>query len=131
LLFAIIGFIAALITRSQSLALLGALAVWIVTSFVVPQFVSGTSPIASLNPASAPVDVSQSAFFRTTRLFKPVSISEEFKTAGLQLLDASPTGDTNSTFPQIWPLGVSLFGATYIGWKRLQRLTVHEESAND
>lgn len=131
LFFALIGFTAALLTRSQSLALLGALAVWIVISFVIPQFASGVSPIASLNPASTPVDATQSVFFRTTQIAKPLSLSEEYKTVGLKLLDAAPTGDQTSTFPQLLPLGVSLIGITYLGWRRMQHITVHEESAND
>jgi ABC-type transport system involved in multi-copper enzyme maturation permease subunit len=43
MLFALIGLSAALMTRSQSLSLLGSIGVWIVISFVVPQFASGPS----------------------------------------------------------------------------------------
>ena len=129
--FAIIGFIAALVTRSQSLALLGALAVWIIISFVVPQFASGISPIASLNPASTAIDATQSTFFKTTQLMKPLSFSEEYKTVGLQLLDASPAGSPTNSLPQLLPLVAGLIGVVYLGWRRMERLTVHEESASD
>jgi ABC-type transport system involved in multi-copper enzyme maturation permease subunit len=131
LLFALVGFLAALLTRSQSLALLGALAVWIVISFVIPQFASGVSPIASLNPATAPVDATQSAFFRTTQIVKPVSLGEEFKSVGLKLLDASPAGDRTRTLPQLIPLGVSLIGITYLARRRMNLLTVYDEAFND
>ena len=131
LFFALVGFLAALLTRSQSMALLGALAVWIVISFVIPQFASGVSPIASLNPASAAVDATQSVFFRTTQLAKPLSLSEEYKSVGLKLLDASPEGDRSNTLPQLIPIGISLIGITYLTWRRMNRLTLHEEAMND
>lgn len=130
-LFALTGATAALMTRSQSLALLGALGVWIVISFVLPQFTSGVSPIASLNPVAAPVDSSQTAFFRTTRLLKPFSISEQYKATGSQLLDAIPRTEYTNLVPQLLPLGASLIGVACLGWARMKRLTVYEESAHD
>jgi ABC-type transport system involved in multi-copper enzyme maturation permease subunit len=131
LFFALVGFLAALLTRSQSFALLGALAVWIVISFVIPQFASEVSPVASLNPNTAPVDATQSVFFRTTQLAKPLSLSEEYKTLGLKLLDASPAGDRTTTLPQLIPLGVGLLGMTYLARRRVNLLSVHEEALND
>ena len=131
LFFALVGFVAALLTRSQSLALLGALAVWIIISFVIPQFASGVSPVASLNPNTAPVDATQSAFFRTTQIAKPLSLGEEYKSVGLKLLDASPAGDRTTTLPQLIPLGVGLLGITYFARRRVNLLSVHEEALND
>jgi ABC-type transport system involved in multi-copper enzyme maturation permease subunit len=131
MLFALIGFSAALMTRSQSLSLLGSIGVWIVISFVVPQFASGVRPIASLNPVSASVGTSQTAFFRATQIIKPFSLSERFKDLGIQLLDAIPKSEQTSVAPQVVPLCVALFGVFAFGWRRMKNVHIYEDSIND
>ena len=57
--FVLIGAVTVLATRSRSLALLAALAVWLVATFAVPQVTSGLRPTQSLNPVIEPVGTSQ------------------------------------------------------------------------
>jgi ABC-type transport system involved in multi-copper enzyme maturation permease subunit len=131
MLFALIGLSAALMTRSQSLSLLGSIGVWIVISFVVPQFASGVSPIASLNPVSAPIGTSQTALFRATQVIRPFSLNERFKDVGIQWLDAIPKTEQTSVAPQVLPLGAALIGVFAFCWRKMKRIHVYEDSIND
>lgn len=96
LMFALVGMVSVLVTRRRSMALLGALGVWLVLTFVVPQFTSGLRPTASLNPISEPVGTSQT-FFDVTARARPLSVGEQYKEASgriLQTAVAEPLGDT-------------------------------------
>jgi hypothetical protein len=98
---------------------------------VVPQFASGVSPIASLNPVSASVGTSQTAFFRATQIIKPFSLNERFKDLGIQLLDAIPKSEQSGVASQVVPLGAALLGVFIFGWQRIKRIRVYEDSIND
>jgi ABC-type transport system involved in multi-copper enzyme maturation permease subunit len=86
LLFVLIGAVAALLLRSQSTALLAAIAVWVLVTFAAPQFTSGLRPVASLNPVTDPVTASSSPFFKVTSKAKPVSVNEQYKTLSTRIL---------------------------------------------
>lgn len=88
-IFALVAMVAVLLTRRRSMALLSALGAWLVVTFVVPQFISGLSPTASLNPLSVPVGTSQT-FFDITSHVRFVSLSEVFKDASAQILATAP-----------------------------------------
>ncbi|MEP7223808.1 MAG: ABC transporter permease subunit [Actinomycetota bacterium] len=86
LLFVLIGIVAALLTRSQSLGLFAAVAVWVLITFATPQFTSGLRPVASLNPVTDPVAVSHSGFFRATSKAKPLAVNEQYKALSTRIL---------------------------------------------
>lgn len=94
-LFVLVGMLTPLLTRRRSLALLSAIGIWLVITFVVPQVTSGLRPTQSLNPLSEPVGTSQ-AFFRVTHHASALSLSEQYKHAAGAVLgtapDASATG---------------------------------------
>lgn len=91
----------------RSLALLSAIGVWLIITFVVPQFTSGLRPTQSLNPLTEPVGTSQ-AFFRVTQA-QPLSIVEQYKTAAGTILGTSPNRPTTETVLTIVPIVVAGF----------------------
>jgi ABC-type transport system involved in multi-copper enzyme maturation permease subunit len=134
LLFVLIGIVAALLIRSQSLGLFAAVAVWLLITFASPQFTSGLRPVASLNPVTDPASASHSRFFRATSRVKPIAVNEQYKALSARLLtagnDVVRTG-AGKTAAQVSPitLAVLLLG----GWAYLlvQRHDFSEEAARD
>jgi len=91
--FSMIGLFFAAYSRSESLALLAPVVVWILISFAIPQLNSAVGPTALLNPTSSQAKLPQSQFFTTVRaIVHPFSISEDFKSVGRSLLQ----GDISS-----------------------------------
>ncbi len=134
LLFALIGLVAALLTRSQSLGLFAAVAVWALITFATPQFTSGLRPVASLNPVVDPATVSHSGFFRATSKIKPLAVNEQYKALSTRLLsrgnDAVQAG-AGKTAVQLAPI---VFFVALLGlWSRrlIARHDFSEETASD
>lgn len=131
LLFVLIGMITALLARSQSMALLAAVAVWVVVTFATPELTSGLRPVASLNPVTDPVTVSSSPFFQVTSKAKPISVNEQYKALSTAILAEDSKLDPGTTAGQLAPIGgfVLLLG----GWAYLlvRRHDFSEEAARD
>ena len=134
LLFALIGLVAALLTRSQSLGLFAAVAVWALITFATPQFTSGLRPVASLNPVTDPVAVSHSGFFRATSKAKPLAVNEQYKALSTRLLsqgnDVVRAG-SGKTAVQLAP--IVFFVLLLGGWanRLIKRHDFSEETARD
>lgn len=118
--FALVGMLTALLTRRRSLALLSAIGVWLVVTFVVPQFTSGLRPTQSLNPLTEPVGTSQ-AFFRVTQQAQPLSIVEQYKAAAGTILGTSSTNSTTATVVAIVPIVIAGFLLTGLVLWQIQR----------
>lgn len=103
MLFALVGMVTVLLSRSRSLALLAALGVWLVLTFAVPQFTSGLRPTASLNPITDPVSTSQ-RFFQITAQARPFSVSEQYKEAAGRILQTAPAEAAATTVGRTLPL---------------------------
>lgn len=119
MLFALVGMLTVLATRRRSLALLSALGVWLVLTFVVPQFTSGLRPTSSLNPISNPVSLSQ-PFFDLTARARPVSVSEQYKAASVQILQTENPEPVTVTAGRVLPIAVvtALLGLLTVGLVR-------------
>ncbi len=116
-LFALIGMFTALLARRRSLALLSAMGVWLVITFVVPQITSGLRPPQSLNPLTEPVGTSQ-AFFRFTQRAQSLSIVEQYKTASGTILGTAPNPSTAETLLAIVPIaGAAILLTLLVLWK--------------
>ncbi|MFN8124107.1 MAG: ABC transporter permease subunit [Thermoleophilia bacterium] len=131
LVFMLVGMAAALLLRSQSTALLAAVAVWVLVTFATPQFTSGLRPVASLNPVNDPVAVSASPFFRATSKAKPVSVSEQYKTLSTQILTEGHRFTFGATLGHIAP--ILAFGALLMAWslRLVRRYDFSEEAVVD
>lgn len=115
--FALVGMVTALLARRRSLALLSAMGVWLVITFVVPQFTSGLRPTQSLNPLTEPVGTSQ-AFFRATQRAQPLSIVEQYKTVSGAILGTAPNPSTAETVLAIVPVvGAAILLTLLVLWK--------------
>lgn len=111
MVFAVIGMLTMLLTGRRPLALLSAIGIWLVITFVVPQFTSGLRPTASLNPIVDPVSTSQ-RFFRITAHARPASLIEQYKAASAQILDTAPPDTLAHTLARTIPLLVALLTLT-------------------
>lgn len=104
--FVLVGMLTALLTDRRSLTLLSAIGVWLVVTFVVPQFTSGLRPTQSLNPLTEPVGTSQT-FFRVTQRAQPLSIVEQYKAAAGTILGTSPNSSTAETVVTVVPIVIA------------------------
>jgi ABC-type transport system involved in multi-copper enzyme maturation permease subunit len=107
MLFVAVGMVTVLVARRRSLGLLSAIGMWLVVTFVVPQFTSGLRPAQSLNPIVDPVSTSQ-AFFRVTARARPYSITEQFKEASGRILATAPSETMWDTTRRILPIAMLL-----------------------
>lgn len=130
LLFVLIGAVAALLTRSQSVALFAAVAVWVLVTFATPEFTSGLRPVASLNPVTDPV-TSNSAFFKTTSKAKPVSVNEQYKALSARILTEGSSTRTTTAAGELAP--IAIVGLLLGGWANLlvRRHDFSAETARD
>lgn len=128
--FALIGMATALAVRGRSLALLVALGIWMIVTFMLPQFTSGLRPTASLNPIVDPVNPSQ-MFFQLTAYLRPLSISEQYRAASGSMLQLSPDGSLTSGLLQVLPIGALLMGLGVLSAALVERLEVAEQGADD
>lgn len=119
-LFALVGMLTALLARRRSLALLSAMGVWLVVTFVVPQVTSGLRPTQSLNPLTEPVGTSQ-AFFRFTQRARSLSIVEQYKTASGTILGTAPNPSTADTMLAIVPIVSAAILLTLLVLWKVQR----------
>lgn len=117
MLFVLVGMLTSLLTRRRSLALLAAISVWLVTTFVVPQITSGLRPTQSLNPITEPVGTSQ-AFFRVTHFAQPLSLVEQYKTAAGTVLDTTASATPTATALHVLPIvAVGITLALAVLWR--------------
>lgn len=107
LLFALVGMLTTLLSRRRSVGLLAAVSVWLVVTFVLPQFTSGLRPTASLNPIADPVS-SSLAFFQITARARPLSVSEVYKDVSAQILALGPGRPASTTLAAVVPVVVIL-----------------------
>lgn len=104
MLFVLIGMVTVPLSRRRSLALLAALGVWLVLTFVAPQFTSGLRPTTSLNPINDPVSTSQT-FFDVTAKARPLSVSEQYKQASASILETTTAEPVAATALRVLPIG--------------------------
>lgn len=130
LVFALVGMVTALVSGKRSLALLAAMAVWLVVTFALPQITSGLNPTASLNPVVDPVSTSQ-PFFQATAKARPVSVVEQYKRASAQLLATAPAEPFTSTALRVVPIGISIAALMGAATVLVHRHDYSKESSDD
>jgi ABC-type transport system involved in multi-copper enzyme maturation permease subunit len=130
LLFALIGVTAALVVPGRSLALLVALGVWMVITFMIPQFTSGLRPTASLNPVVDPVATSQ-RFFDITAHFRSVSLSELYRDLSATVLQTAPDNANSVGGDEIIPISAILVGLILLMATLVNRLDLSEQGSHE
>ena len=88
------GFLAALCAievRSESLALLLPVTIWLVLTFVLQQVTANISPYAALNPLSVTAALPSGPFFAfTDKILGPLSLAEAYRSLSMEFLQFSP-----------------------------------------
>jgi ABC-type transport system involved in multi-copper enzyme maturation permease subunit len=130
MLFALVGMATALLVRGRSLALLVALGIWMIVTFMVPQFTSGLRPTASLNPIVDPVSTSQ-RFFQMTAYLRPVSISEQYRNMSASILQTAPDGSSPIGLVHVLPIVALLVALALLTAALVNRLDLAEQGSND
>ncbi len=91
LLFGLMGLASAALARSESVALLVPMTIWLTATFILPSLTSNIHPTAAINPISALAPAPASTFFDWSAwLIGPLSIAESFKYLSAQLLEFLP-----------------------------------------
>jgi len=125
-IFAMIGLFFAIHARSESLALLIPVVIWLLISFVLPQLTSALDPTALLNPTSIQAAFPQSHFFKTAQaIIEPFSISEHYKRIGRTLLE----NETNGL--PVWSSILMLIAAVAGCFAAMKMLNVCAEEMNE
>ena len=96
LIFGLIAVLAAILCRSEAMALLIPVTIWLALTFVLPQLTSNINPMAAMNPISAMVPRPGGLFFTVaSTALGPFSLTESYRTlaaASLGFLPADQTG---------------------------------------
>ncbi len=126
LIFVLLGMAAGAYARRESSALLVPISVWSIVTFVLPQLGTAAHPVSLLNPVPAPA-VHGGSFDTLNMIVGPLSVTEQFKTAGSLLLnDPNATGAySNSAATLIIALALGLGGVMTINRDRLRGM-LHE-----
>lgn len=103
IIFALIGMATVLMTRHRSIALLSAMGVWLIITFMIPQFTSGLRPTQSLNPITDPAGTSQN-FFKVTAHFRRYSVVEQYKQISGQILHTASPELFGQTLQRMLPI---------------------------
>ena len=89
--FGLLAALCALRLKSESLALLLPVTIWLVLTFVLPQVTANISPYAALNPLSATAALPVGPFFAfTDTVFGPLSLAEAYRSLSTEFLQLSP-----------------------------------------
>jgi ABC-2 type transport system permease protein len=92
LAFAVVGMLSGIYASRETTALLVPISLWSVVTFVLPQVGTSQNPVSLLNPVPSVV-APGGAFDTLNTLMRPLSVTEQFKTAGgLILGDSQVTG---------------------------------------
>lgn len=90
--FALAGLIGGLRAKSQAMALMGPVSLWVITGFVLPQLTTAIEPTGTLNPVSvnAAGAVNTGIIGQLNTFLGPVSIADTYKRLSSGLLDFGP-----------------------------------------
>lgn len=89
--FGLLGAVCAAAFKTESMALLVPITIWLALTFIVPQITANIGPMAALNPQSANLVVPTGIFFDiTSAVLGPVSIAESYRYLASSILEIKP-----------------------------------------
>jgi ABC-type transport system involved in multi-copper enzyme maturation permease subunit len=98
LAFSLLGASCALFCKSESMALLLPVTIWLAVTFIVPQVTSNIGPMAALNPLSANLVQPDGLFFTvSSKLLGPLSIAESYRYLASTILEVLSGAGTTTT----------------------------------
>ena len=87
------GLLCATVTRSETMALLIPVTIWLAMTFVLPQLTGNINPMAALNPIKATLVPTTGSFFNITSLvFGPISLIDAYRSLAATILGFAPEG---------------------------------------
>lgn len=96
--FGLLGAICATAFKTESMALLVPVTIWLALTFIVPQITANIGPMAALNPQSANLVAPTSAFFTfTSTALGPFSIAEAYRNLASGILEITSGAGTSTT----------------------------------
>jgi ABC-type transport system involved in multi-copper enzyme maturation permease subunit len=98
LAFSLLGAACAAFCKTESMALLVPVTIWLTLTFIVPQVTSNIGPMAALNPLSANLVQPEGIFFTvTSTLLGPLSIAEAYRYLASTILEVLSGAGTTTT----------------------------------
>jgi ABC-type transport system involved in multi-copper enzyme maturation permease subunit len=98
LAFSLLGAACAVLCKTESMALLVPVTIWLALTFIVPQVTSNIGPMAALNPLSANLVQPEGLFFTiTSTLLGPLSIAESYRYLASTVLEVLSGAGTATT----------------------------------
>lgn len=89
--FGLLGAVCAAAFKTESMALLVPITIWLALTFIVPQITANIGPMAALNPQSANLVAPTGTFFDiTSAILGPVSIAESYRYLASSILEITP-----------------------------------------
>ena len=90
--FGLIGMYFAVVARSESLALLIPVTIWLAMTFILPQLTSNTNPMNALNPIKATVVPTTGSFFDiSATILGPFSLMDIYRSLAAAILGFPPS----------------------------------------
>jgi len=97
--FGLLGAVFAATSRSETVALMIPMTIWLTITFIIPQMTANVLPMAALNPLKAMVAAPSGAFFAFTgAVLTPLSLGEAYRALSAILLDFAPPGYQFNSF---------------------------------
>ncbi len=91
--FGLIGMYFATVSRSESMALLIPVTIWLAMTFILPQLTSNTNPMNALNPIKATLVPTTGSFFDiTSMILGPFSLMDIYRSLSATILGFTPGG---------------------------------------
>ncbi len=89
--FGLLGAVSAAAFKTEAMALLVPITIWLALTFIVPQMTANIGPMAALNPQSANLVVPTGTFFDiASAILGPVSIAESYRYLASSILEITP-----------------------------------------
>lgn len=116
MLFGLLALGCAALARSESVALLIPVTIWLTLTFILPSLTANIHPTAAINPIAALAPAPDSTFFHWTgALLGPLSLGESYKVASAGLLNFLPATHVAPVIPPVAGLlaagVIAVFGA--------------------
>jgi ABC-type transport system involved in multi-copper enzyme maturation permease subunit len=96
--FGLLGAICATRFKTESMALLIPVTIWLALTFIVPQITANIGPMAALNPQSANLVAPTATFFTfTSAVLGPISIAESYRHLASGILEITSGAGSSTT----------------------------------
>ena len=124
MLFGFMGLASAALAKSESVALLLPMTIWLTVTFILPSLTANIHPTAAINPISALAPAPASAFFEWSGwLIGPLSIAESYKYVSAQALEFLPAASVvTSAIPPFADLFLALAISAAVAFWAISRM---------